>query len=208
MFLTTLFTDPIFFLRVVVIVILSVTLHELAHGVAAMSQGDRTPQQEGHLTLNPVTHMGWHAIIFLCITGIAWGQMPINSDRFRRQRLGRFLVSAAGPLMNLMLAGLAIALLKFWFHPGGNGFLSFEFFYLAARINLILFFFNLVPMPPLDGFNIASEISPSLRPAQDSPFALFGLMLLLLIPSFGKSLNAIADFIVQSSSGISLLALQ
>jgi Zn-dependent protease len=208
MFLTTLFTDPIFFLRVVVIVIISVTLHELAHGVVAIALGDRTPKQEGHLTLNPVVHMGWHTIIFLCIAGIAWGQMPINSDRFRNQRLGRLWVAAAGPAMNLILAGLAIALLKFWFHPGGHGFLSFEFFYLAARINLILFFFNLVPMPPLDGFTIASEIKPSLRPAQDSPFALFGLMLLLLIPTFGGSLGTIADFIVQSGSGINLLALQ
>jgi Zn-dependent protease len=208
MFLMTLFTDPIFFLRVFVIVVLSIMLHELAHGVVAMSQGDDTARKEGHLTFNPIVHMGWHTIAFLCIAGIAWGQMPINSEKFRQRRLGRVLVAAAGPVMNLGLAGIAIAILRNWVHPGDGGFLSFDFFYLAARINLVLFLFNLVPMPPLDGFSIASEISSSLRPAQDSPFALFGLMVLLLVPGFVGGLSAIADYIVVQSSSLNLLALQ
>jgi Zn-dependent protease len=204
MFLSTLFTDPIFFLRVVLIVIISITLHELAHGVVALSQGDDTPRKAGHLTLNPVVHMGWHAIIFLWVAGIAWGQMPTDTQKFR-YRLSPWLVAAAGPLMNLGLAGLAIATIKFWVPP--TSMVSFEFFYLAARINLILFFFNLIPMPPLDGFAVSSKIFPSLKPAEDSPFALFGLMLLLLIPTFVDGLSAIADYIVQASSGIRLLAL-
>jgi Zn-dependent protease len=208
MFLSTLFTEPIFFLRVILIVILSITLHELAHGVAALSQGDNTPRKEGHITLNPVVHMGWHAIIFLCIAGIAWGQMPVNPERFRYGRLSNIVVSAAGPLANLALAGLAIVVIKGLVNPGGSGIISFEFFYLAARINLVLFLFNLVPIPPLDGFQVFSEMFPSIKPAQDSPFALFCLMLLLLIPMFGSGLGAIADLIVQASSGIKILALQ
>src|SRR4051812_34878458 len=62
MFIQTLITEPIHFFRIVVIVIFSITLHELAHGWAAMSQGDNTPQQTGHLTLNPVVHMGKESI--------------------------------------------------------------------------------------------------------------------------------------------------
>jgi Zn-dependent protease len=205
MFLTSLFIDPIFFLRVVLIVIISVTIHELAHGVVALSQGDSTPRAEGHLTPNPVVHMGWHAIVFLCITGVAWGQMPVNPEKFRYGRLSNVVVATAGPLANLALAGLAIVVMKGVINPG---LVSFEFFYLAARINLVLFLFNLVPIPPLDGFQIFSELFPSIKPAQDSPFALFCLMLLLLVPMFGSGLEAIADFIVQTSSGIKILALR
>ncbi|MCV3215717.1 hypothetical protein OGM63_19740 [Plectonema radiosum NIES-515] len=61
-----------------------------------MSQGDDTPQRTGHLTLNPVVHMGWESIIFLCIAGIAWGQMPVNPSKFRSAKLGNIIVSAAG----------------------------------------------------------------------------------------------------------------
>jgi Zn-dependent protease len=208
MFLTTLFIDPIFFLRVVLIVIISITLHELAHGIVALSQGDSTPRTEGHLTPNPVVHMGWHAIVFLCITGVAWGQMPVNPEQFRHGRLSNFLVAAAGPLANLGLAVGSIVIMKKLVNPWDAGLISFEFFYLAARINLVLFLFNLVPIPPLDGFQMFSELFPSLKPAQDSPFALFCLMLLLLLPTFGNGLETIADFIVQASSGIKILAMR
>ena len=78
MFLNTLFANPIFFFRYVVIIIISISLHELAHGFAAINQGDDTPEKTGHITLNPVVHMGVGSIIFLCIAGISWGQMPIN----------------------------------------------------------------------------------------------------------------------------------
>ncbi len=95
MFIQQLIKDPIYFFRIVTILIFSITLHELAHGWAAISQGDDTPQKTGHLTLNPVVHMGWESIIFLCIAGIAWGQMPVNPDKFRSKKIGNILVSAA-----------------------------------------------------------------------------------------------------------------
>ncbi len=72
MLINTLLTDPVLFFRIVLIVIASVTLHELAHGWVALSQNDDTPKRSGHLTLNPIVHMGWESIIFLCIAGIAW----------------------------------------------------------------------------------------------------------------------------------------
>ena len=70
MFIESLIHEPIFFLRVVAIVIMSICLHELGHGFTAISQGDDTPRKSGHLTLNPLVHMGWPAIIFLCLAGI------------------------------------------------------------------------------------------------------------------------------------------
>lgn len=106
MFLSTFSTNPVFFLRVVLIVILSISLHELAHGFVALSQGDDTPKRAGHITLNPVVHMGVPSLVFLCLTGMAWGQMPINPYKFRSQR-SHVLVAAAGPFCNLALAVIA-----------------------------------------------------------------------------------------------------
>ncbi|WP_375504812.1 site-2 protease family protein [uncultured Nostoc sp.] len=201
MFIQTLITDPIHFFRIVVIVIFSITLHELAHGWAAMSQGDNTPQQTGHLTLNPVVHMGKESIIFLCLMGIAWGQMPINPSKFRSGKLGNILVSAAGPLSNLALGILFIGMLKFLSNPSLSKLLSGEFLYLAAQINLTLFLFNLLPIPPLDGFHVFSEIFPQLKPLKYSQFGVFAMMLLFIIPEFGMGLSGIAHLLIQSALG-------
>lgn len=201
MFINTLISDPIHFFRIVAIIIFSITLHELAHGWAAMSQGDDTPQRAGHLTLNPVVHMGWESIIFLCIAGIAWGQMPVNPSKFRSAKLGNIIVSAAGPLSNLALGILFIVLLKIYSNPHMLGLLSVEFLYLAARINFILFLFNLLPIPPLDGFHVFSEIFPRLKQLENTQFGIFALMLLFLIPSFGTGLGLIADLVIQAITG-------
>ncbi len=83
--------------------IISVTLHELAHGFAALSQGDDTPRQTGHMTLNPIVHMGWESIIFLAIGGISWGQMPVNPRKFRSAKWGNILVSSESALVVLDL---------------------------------------------------------------------------------------------------------
>ncbi|MEH1966530.1 site-2 protease family protein [Nostoc sp.] len=201
MFIQTLITEPIYFCRIVVIVIFSITLHELAHGLAAMSQGDNTPQQTGHLTLNPVVHMGKESIIFLCLMGIAWGQMPVNPSKFRSGKLGNILVSVAGPLSNLALGILFIMMLKFISNPSLSGLLSGEFLYIAARINLTLFLFNLLPIPPLDGFRVFSEIFPQLKPLQYSQFGIFAMMLLFIIPEFGMGLSAITNLVIESALG-------
>lgn len=82
MFLSTLFGDPIYFLRAITIIVISICLHELAHGLAAISQGDNTPIKTGHMTLNPIVHMGWYSLIFMIISGFAvWqGQHSQGND--------------------------------------------------------------------------------------------------------------------------------
>ena len=193
MFLSTLISNPIFFFRYIVIIIISITLHELAHGFAAISQGDDTPEITGHITLNPVVHMGVESIIFLCIAGISWGQMPVNPYKFRNGRISDIWVSAAGPLSNLTLAFLFIVLLLISYN---SGFLSRDFLYLAARVNLTLFLFNVLPIPPLDGFNIFSNIFPELKQLQATPIGTFGLMIIFLIPGFSGELIKIADSVI------------
>jgi len=83
--------------------IFSITMHELAHGWAALSQGDDTPRIYGRMTANPVVHMGWMSLILLVLTGIAWGMMPTDPSKYRWGRRGRIIVSGAGPAMNVLL---------------------------------------------------------------------------------------------------------
>jgi len=192
MFLETLVIDPMYFFWIVLILIISITLHELAHGLAAMLEGDDTPQITGHLTFNPVVHMGWDSLIFLCIAGIAWGQMPVNPRKFRR-RYSDAIVSAAGPLCNLALALLFVLLFKLTEGFHFRGFLSSHFLYLAAHLNLMLCLFNLIPIPPLDGFRIFSDFITELRVLEQSEFRLFAFMILYLVPGFWRTLSAIAD---------------
>lgn len=203
MFITTLATDPILFLRIVLILIVSVSLHELAHGWAALSQGDDTPKKAGHMTLNPVVHMGWESLVFLCICGMCWGQMPVNPAKFRSPKWGNMWVSGAGPLLNLGLALLSIILLRLSSNPPLDEILSSQFLYLAASVNLSLFIFNLLPIPPLDGFHVFSEIFPSLKLLKDSPFGFFALMIIFMSPGFSAGLYAFSNLVIATASGAS-----
>jgi Zn-dependent protease len=194
LFISNLFTDPTFFFRIVVILIVSVCLHELGHGFAAISQGDNTPIETGHMTANPIVHMGWPSLIMLFLAGIVWGQMPVNPSRFRTPKWGDIWVSAAGPLVNLGLALTSVMILHLFANFSA---ISPEFFYLAAQINFVLCIFNLLPIPPLDGFHICSEFFPSLRPLRDSAFGLFGFMILFYTGAFG-ALYSIANLAIKA----------
>ncbi len=88
----------------IVWVLFSIVLHELAHGWAALWQGDDTPRRLDRMTINPLVHMQGMSLIAFAIIGIAWGVMPTDPSRYRWGRRGRVVVSGAGPAMNVGLA--------------------------------------------------------------------------------------------------------
>ena len=194
MLLQLLIEAPIQYVRLIVIMVFSICLHELAHGVLALSQGDDTPRRTGHMTLNPLVHMGWESILFLCVGGIAWGAMPVNPAKFRSRQWGDVLVSAAGPLSNLILGFIFIALLAISMRVQ---FLSSEFFYLAASINLTLCFLNCLPIPLFDGFHICKAFFPQLEVLDNCQYGLF-ILALLLVSGLGGSLYAVSEWIIQT----------
>lgn len=146
-------------------VIFSICLHELAHGVAAIRLGDRTPIETGHMTWSPLTHMGTNSLIAFAILGIAWGLMPVDPTRIRG-RYGDAIVAAAGPACNLALCVIAAILHVVWvdyvpttsgpFHANMERFLS-----TGVMLNLLLMAFNLIPAPPLDGSRIVGSFFPA-----------------------------------------------
>lgn len=168
-------------------VIASIVLHELAHGWAALSQGDDTPVREGRLTWNPLVHMGPYSLGALLLLGIAWGVMPVNPNRFRRGRLSEILVSGAGPAMNLALAAICMTALGALDGAAAAGVASapstaMHFLYMGALLNLVLAAFNLLPVPPLDGSSILAAISNAYARLLQHPNAsIAGLALVLVI---------------------------
>ena len=185
MFINYLFDNPSFYLSWVLVIIVSIVLHELAHGIAAIQQGDDTPRLTGHMTWDPMVHMGGMSLAFVAILGFGFGAMPVNPSRFR-SRYGDAIVSFAGPAMNLLIALISLTILGLWMRStggevgfgfrwlleGGDGtavFLIKRVLVMLGLLNIVLALLNLVPIPPLDGSNILANLSPGYRRIAQDP---------------------------------------
>ena len=192
-FLRQAFEDPFYYCAVVLSIVISITLHELAHGWAAIRLGDETPIRQGRMTGNPLVHMGPFSLIAVAVFGLAWGQMPIDPTRLRG-RHGEALVAAAGPAMNLALAAITLAafivLVRVWdpatlslyehplqavlagivsddISPLQNN--ALRLLAIAGVFNLLLLAFNLLPAFPLDGSHILGSYLPKYRDFYSDP---------------------------------------
>lgn len=174
-------------------VIGSITLHELAHGWAALSQGDGTPRELGRMTANPLVHMGPTSLLVFAVIGIAWGVMPVNPARFRWGRRGRILVSGAGPAMNIALAFTALTLLLIWLKVGPQGDPIYKnitiFLWTGGWLNVLLAVLNMLPFPPLDGASVLSGLSfrayQFFNQPQAQTIGLIGLLVIFFTPIGG-----------------------
>lgn len=185
---------PVVLVSWIVLVIGSIVLHELAHGWTALRLGDTTPRDTGHMTWNPLVHMGPWSLAVFALLGIAWGAMPVDPTRIRG-RYGDALVSAAGPAMNIGLALVSFLCLILWILLAGKlgvdeplrGNLA-TFFELGAVLNLVLAAFNLLPVYPLDGGHIAGSLSPGYRAlaeGENGRWLMFGGFILFFWFGFG-----------------------
>jgi len=191
-------TLPTLITRIITL-LLAFTFHEFAHAAVAVSLGDPTPKIHGRLTLNPLAHLDMMGTLTLLLVGFGWAKpVPVNPYAVRQKTpAGMMLASLAGPATNLLLAVLAALPLRFgWvpMRPAASMFLpspgSFLFEFLT--INLALFFFNLLPLAPLDGEKVITYFLPDhwadaferIRPY--SPFIL--LAIVFILPMFGINL--------------------
>ena len=213
MFIFHLFQDPAYFISVVVIVIISITVHELFHALGALSQGDDTAALAGRITLDPRAHISQSALILLMLFGIAWGSTPVKESKIKTS-LGRAWVSFAGPLANLLLMVVSIwgvLLLKHFSAkiPAGLAIwqgATIDFLWLAALLNAVLFLLNMLPVPPLDGFHILETFVPILRRYSFSlsQYGFFILIVLFLVLGLGGKLFALAELMVWKVAHFSL----
>lgn len=146
-------------------IIIALSFHEFAHAKVADYWGDDTPGRQGRLTIDPRAHVDLMGIVCLLLVHFGWGKpVMINPQRFRDRRKGLITVSLAGVTMNFILAVVFAGILKLLItvNPtiffGGIGSILSSMILEVIYINLSLMFFNLLPIPPLDGFNFISEL--------------------------------------------------
>ena len=153
----------------IVILVFSVVLHEVAHGRVALWKGDTTARDAGRLALNPISHIDiFGTIIFpllllLTRSGILFGwakPVPVNPWRFSDPKKDMALVGAAGPASNFLLAVVAGILIRLSIGSLGVNNALIQALSFAVSINLVLAFFNLMPIPPLDGSRIIMAFLP------------------------------------------------
>lgn len=139
----------------------AITIHEYAHAQCADSMGDRTARYMGRLTFNPMAHLDPIGALLLVVAGFGWAKpVPINPSNFRNRKEGILKVSFAGPAANLFLCFLAAFLMAFMNRFGMLSDGVYRFLLWMQLYNVWFAFFNLIPVPPLDGSKILSELLP------------------------------------------------
>ena len=149
--------DPLWLVAVAVIILVALPVHEMAHAAMAVQLGDETPRLQGRYTFNPIAHIDPFGALLILFTGFGWAKPvqwnPNNIDV--DIRVGTILVAAAGPVSNLVLAAVGAFLVPFADYAMLERFLTF-----FVWINTLLFVFNLIPIPPLDGSHILFALLP------------------------------------------------
>lgn len=191
--------------------VLGTTFHEFMHAYSALRLGDDTAQRQGRVTLNPVAHFdpfGFFMGVLLALGAglIAWGRpVPVNPSALKYGRRGMAIVAVAGPVSNLVFAGVLVFVLKL----GGS--LPDDFQQIIANmiwINVALFSFNLIPIPPLDGFNIMVGILPNYWTLVLEPIRRYSLPILLgmvfIVPYAGNIIGVPLNLLGEAISPVQI----
>lgn len=178
-------SNPETLLTVLPLFIVAITLHELAHALTALWCGDDTAKQQGRITLNPIYHLDIFGTLMLVMAGFGWAKpVPVDVRNLKHPRWQIAAISAAGPLSNLLLAFICAAFLK---HASSDFLL--DPLRIGLLLNVMLFIFNLLPIPPLDGAGILQAFLPSraARKMEDlMPYGVVILIALVFLPA-GKN---------------------
>lgn len=205
------------FIAFAITAILAFAYHEFAHAIVADRLGDPTPRSFGRITPNPFVHLSLMGLAFLFLAGFGWAVTPVNPNRLRgNPRQSMAIVAIAGPLANLAMAviyalpirlGLVDLTLSDSFVPSLGLLL-----WMGVQINVVLLVFNLLPIPPLDGFTILQGLLPPDLAYRLDAFRQYGSMLLIgvlllgfITPQlsiFGQLIFPIVDFLMGLLTGV------
>ena len=194
------------------VIVISIILHEIAHGYVAKYLGDDTAEEEGRLTLNPIPHidpiMTLALPLILAITGQpifgAAKPVPVLRHRLKWNEFGIALVAIAGPLTNIVLAGIGGLILRI---GGINDVYWTTWWIYFVYINVGFALFNLIPTPPLDGSRVLYAFAPTvvqefMDRIEQFGFLLIAVLVILGMPLLGPVLNNVYQVVAQAILGI------
>jgi Zn-dependent protease len=183
--------DPLEVMMRIIALIIAIPVHEFAHALSAVNNGDDGPRRDGRLSIMPWDHFDPFGAIFCLIStitgyGLGWGKpVMVNPDMLHNRRWGMCKIAAWGPFSNLLLAILFALPLRFGLVDGNLA----QLLYTCMVVNLSLMLFNLIPIGPLDGAKVAVAFMP---PAQAHAFWRFqeqwGMMMLFGLITIGQPL--------------------
>src|SRR5919107_4485132 len=183
--------------------VIGITVHEASHAASAYLLGDDTAYRDGRVTLNPVSHLDLLGSMMLLLAGFGWGRpTPVVPSKLRGGVFGPVAVALAGPVSNLLIVVVCAAL--YLLPPFQNGGYLYILVVMAALTNALLFVFNLIPIPPLDGSKVIFPFLPRALDGfvffmnQYGPMILLGLILvsfLTNLPIFNVLLAPVAPIL-------------
>lgn len=189
------------FVSYAMIILVALPVHELSHGLMAYKLGDNTAKWNGRLTMNPFAHMDPIGTLMIFLVGFGYAKpVPVNPRNFRNYQSGMMLTSLAGPLSNMLMAIVSLGLFRlaaFLITSGTALYFVGIFLTMFAQINVGLAIFNLLPIPPLDGFRIvASLLPPRWTYFVDRYQMMITMAVLLLI--FSGALSGPLDYLISA----------
>ena len=197
------------FLLLAPAILLAITVHEFSHALVAWRLGDDTAYRLGRVTLNPIRHLDLVGTAVFIITawmgmGFGWAKpVPFNYLRMKNVRVGFIGVSAAGPVANILAAILLGIVFILFSKLAPVFFIEYKiylFIVTAMWINLVLAFFNLLPLPPLDGSGIVTGLlTPGLavKYQRIGRYGIFILLALILLPQLSFDAPDLLDYLVR-----------
>ena len=205
------------FLLTLPIALISLSVHEMAHGYAAFRLGDPTARNMGRLTLNPLKHLDPVGFLCMVLGGFGWAKpVPVNARYFKNPRRGMAITGIAGPISNILLAMffalihvVLYALLKdviftselFYY----VALISLQFLSLAAYLNVALAIFNMIPIPPFDGSRLLYVFLPPkayFSIMKYERYIMIALLIMLFTGVLDKPLNITTNFVLNGIYGL------
>ena len=198
--ISLLFKDPFMFLLIAIPLLYSIIAHEVAHGWVAHLFGDDTAKRYGRLTLNPASHLDPIGTAMLFFAGFGWAKpVPVNYAALKDSRIALIAVSLAGCLTNILLAIVALLVMRFM-TVNVNPQIA-EALIIVAKINIMLGAFNLIPIPPLDGSKIVMAFLPQDMQESLARVEPYGFFILIILIVTGL-LNPLINFMQNAIMGL------
>jgi Zn-dependent protease len=181
---------------IAVALVVGITFHEFSHAFIADQLGDHRPRALGRVSLNPVAHIDPIGALVFVLAGFGWGKpVPVNVYALRPGRIGMAIVAAGGPIANVLVAAAAAVVYRVLEIGGVTGLVENVAFFIVLY-NLLLAIFNLLPIPPLDGYNVLLAFVPPRTAFTIQRYAPYGVIVLLLLVFLpGSPLGLVFDLV-------------